>query len=268
MKSFSLFFALMVFYISSIVAQSIPGVGYTVDVLPTNVGGKAELKRIFEQEIQYPAAALKDKKGGKVTVNFTIKADSTTEKASVTGFGVPEVDAEAYRIFRLIQWVPAVKNGKYVSANWSVNFDFDPSKYSKICRSRGFTEPQFIKGEEIDTSLTITRDPDQIAMYPEGQYALQDFIKANLEYPRQAQLSNLQGKVVLTFVVETTGLVTNIGVLHSVAGGCDQEAIRVLEMIKWYPAKKNGKFVRSQMSFPFYFILNDEFKDNSAGEQK
>jgi protein TonB len=105
-------------------------------------------------------------------------------------------------------------------------------------------------------------------MYQKGNYALQDFIKDNLEYPKQAQISNIQGIVVLQFVVEPSGLVTNIGVSKTVGGGCDQEAIRVLQMIKWYPAKKNGKLVRSQMTFPFYFVLNDEFRDNSGGEQK
>ena len=79
---------------------------------------------------------------------------------------------------------------------------------------------------------------------------------------------SIQGTVVLRFVVEPSGLVTNIGIAKAVGGGCDQEAIRVLQMIKWYPAKKNEKLVRAQMTFPFYFILNDEFRDNSGGEQK
>jgi protein TonB len=74
--------------------------------------------------------------------------------------------------------------------------------------------------------------------------------------------------VVLRFVVEPSGLMTNIGVKNYVGGGCEEEAIRVLQLIKWYPAKKNDQLVRVEMTYPFYFILNDEFKDNSLGEQK
>ena len=104
--------------------------------------------------------------------------------------------------------------------------------------------------------------------YEKGNFALQDFIKENLEYPRQAQLSNIQGTVVLSFIVEPSGLMTNIGVRNSVGGGCNEEAVRVLQLIKWYPGKHNEKLSRIKMTFPFYFILNEEFKDNSSGEQK
>lgn len=243
-------------------------VHFNVDVLPTNVGGKFEFKRVFEQELIYPMDMLKDKVGGKVTVNFSIHKDSSIHDFRLISSGFPALDAEAKRIFRKFQWVPAVKQGMYVGAPWTVTFEFNPSKYSRICRDRGFVEPQYLKDEQVDTSLVIHTNPEQFPMYPKGNFALQDFVKANLEYPRQAQLSNIQGTVVLRFVVEPTGLVTNIGVEKSVGGGCDIEAGRVLELIKWYPAKHNGKLVRAQMTFPFYFILNDDFKDNTAGEQK
>jgi TonB family protein len=172
------------------------------------------------------------------------------------------------RILKLFQWVPAVKDGQYVSAKWSETFNFVPGKYAKICRERGFQKFRYLTNVKIDKSGTLYKNPDQLPMYQKGNYALQDFIKENLEYPRQARLSNIQGTVVLRFVVEPSGLVTNIGIQKSIGGGCDQEAVRVLQMIKWYPGKKDDKLVRAQMTFPFYFILNDEFRDNSGGEQK
>lgn len=249
-------------------SQIISGIGYTVDVLPSNVGGKSEFKRVFEQELIYPENLLKNKIGGKVVMNFALKKDSAISSVTFVSSGVTELDVEAGRIFKLYQWVPAIKSGQYITANWSCTFEFNPGKYSKICRERGFIKMEYIKDETIDSSGKIIKEPEQFPMYPKGNYALQDFIKANLEYPHQAQASNLQGTVVLRFVVEPSGLVTNIGVDKSVGGGCDQEAVRVLQMIKWYPAKNNGKLVRAQMTFPFYFILNDEFKDNASGEQK
>lgn len=243
-------------------------IAFTVDAFPGNVGGKAEFKRIFEQELLYPEHLLKDKTERKVIINFTLRKDSTVTDIKLTGCGEPALDAEAKRIFRLYQWVPAIKEGKYVSTNWSATFEFEPKKYAKICRERGYQRMLYLPGEQIDTSGSIYRDPDQPAMYQKGVYALQDFIKENLEYPRQAQLANIQGIVMLRFVVEPSGLVTNIGVEQSVGGGCDQEAIRVLQLIRWYPGKKNEKIARVQMSFPFYFILNNEFRDNSGSEQK
>ena len=244
------------------------GPGFNVDILPTNVGGKTEFKRVFEQELIYPSSSLKKKIGGKVTFNFTILKDSTVTNLVASESGAPDINIEAMRIFKLYQWVPAIKSGQYVNTNWNVTLDFNPDKYAKICRDRGFQKFKYLPKTKIDSSGIVYKNPDQFPMYQKGNYALQDFIKENLEYPRQAQLSNIQGTVLLRFVVEPSGLVTNIGMETSIGGGCDQEAMRVLELIKWYPGKHEDKLVRVQMTFPFYFILNEEFKDNSAGEQK
>jgi TonB family protein len=182
--------------------------------------------------------------------------------------GDKEIDAEAIRIFNLFEWVPAIKEGRYIDAPWSVTFNFDPTKYAKICKQRGYVNFKYLPDNLVDTSATIYAVGAPMPAYEKGNFALQDFIKENLEYPRQAQMSNIQGTVVLSFIVEPSGLMTNIGVQNSVGGGCNEEAIRVLQLIKWYPGKHNEKLSRIKMTFPFYFILNEEFKDNSSGEQK
>ena len=242
--------------------------GFTVDVFPTNVGGKAEFKRVFEQEMVFPEKALKNKYYEKVTINFVIKKDSSVSDVKLAMRGDKETNAEALRVFSLYQWVPAIKEGQYVDANWSVSFEFDPAKYAKICKKRGYEKFKYLANEKIDSTGKIYSTGVQMPAYEKGNFALQDFIKENLEYPRQAQLSNLQGTVLLSFIVEPSGLMTNIGVVKSVGGGCDLEAIRVLEQIKWYPGKHDDKLARIKMTFPFYFILNEDFKDNAAGEQK
>ncbi|MCW3085254.1 MAG: TonB family protein [Bacteroidetes bacterium] len=263
---------------------------FNVESLPTNVGGKPEFKRMFEQELVYPKNALAHNVDGKVTISFTIKKDSSTadvvitESPAITLQSNPdklaqpamiaamksakELEAEALRLFKFYEWVPAVKSGAYVSTKWNVTFDFESGKYDKICKERGFKQVKYLPKMQVDSSFKVYTVADQMPMYQKGNFALQDFIKANLEYPRQAQLSNIQGTVMLSFTVEPSGLPTNIGVIKSVGGGCDQEAIRIIEMIKWYPAKIGDKLVRGRMTFPIYFVLNDDFKDNSAGEQK
>lgn len=251
------------------------GLGYTfaqetfnVDVLPTNVGGKAEFKRVFEQELIYPKKSLAQKVDGKVTITFTVLKDSTVKDVLVTETPSADLADEAMRIFKYYLWVPAMKNGVYVNTNWSVAFHFDSGKYDKICKERGFRQVKYLPKMKVDSSLVIHKTAEQMPMYQKGTFALQDFIKENLEYPRQAQLSNIQGTVVVGFVVEPSGLPTNIGIVKSVGGGCDQEAARIIEMIKWYPAKNGDQLIRAYMTLPIYFVLNEEFKDNSAGEQK
>ncbi|HEY0030539.1 MAG TPA: energy transducer TonB [Bacteroidia bacterium] len=239
-----------------------------VDVLPTNVGGKSEFKRVFEQELVYPESSLKNKVGGTVTINFEIRKDSAVSNVKMVSCGVSELDKEAMRIFKLYLWVPAIKEAEYIGTNWSVAFVFDPAKYSKICKARGYANFPYLTDVKMDTTGRIYKSGVQMPAYGKGNFALQDFIKENLEYPRQAQLSNIQGTVVLNFVVEPSGLMTNISVEKSIGGGCDQEAIRVLQLIKWYPGKHDESIARVKMNFPFYFVLNEDFKDNTAGEQK
>lgn len=264
MKKIVLISLLLIQITGKITAQE----SFNVDATPTNVGGKSEFKRVFEQELIYPKAALAKKLDGKVTLSFTVKKDSTISDITVVESPSKDLEKEALRLLNYYQWVPAVKEGKYVSTKWSVSFHFDSGKYDKICRERGFRQVKYLPKMKVDSSLTIYKNAEQMPMYQKGTFALQDFIKENLEYPRQAQLSNIQGTVMLSFIVEPSGLPTNIGILKSVGGGCDQEAIRILEMIKWYPAKNGDTLVRAYMTFPIFFVLNEDFKDNSAGEQK
>lgn len=250
------------FLISDIFGQ----IGYNVDVLPSNIGGKTEMRRFFKQELKYPRLALENKEGGDVILDFIIHADSSVSDIKIRKSVSPAIDAEALRLFKLLQWSPAFKNNQPVTSNWSTTFSFEPGKYDKICKERGFVSFTYIAA--ADTSGNIEKLPQQAPMYVEGIFALKEFIKANLEYPRQAMISDLQGVVVLSFVVEPSGLVTNIGVKKSIGGGCDEEAIRVLKLIKWYPAKKNNLLVRAEQTYPFYFVLNDDFKDNTISNQK
>lgn len=260
----SVFIILCLAALSSGFAQS----ALNADIPPVNIGGKEEFKRVFEQELIYPKASLARKVDGKVTISFVVNADSTVEDAKAVESPAKDLEKEALRIFKYYQWVPAVKNGQYVRTSTTVSFNFDSGKYHKICKERGFTQFKYLPKMKVDTSFTVYKKAEQMPMYQAGTFALQDFIKQNLEYPRQAQLSNIQGTVVVRFVVEPSGLPTNIGIEKSVGAGCDQEALRIIQMIKWYPAKNDETLVRAQMTYPIYFVLNEDFKDNSAGEQK
>ena len=106
------------------------------DTPPSNVGGKGEFKRVFEQELMYPEKLLADKTIRKVTINFKINRDSSVTDLKTISSGEQYIDAEAKRIFKLYQWVPSVKDGKNVTTNWSTTFEFDPKKYAKICKQR------------------------------------------------------------------------------------------------------------------------------------
>ena len=73
-----------------------------------------------------------------------------------------------------------------------------------------------------------------------------NYLLNNLSYPESAKLGEISGTVRLSFVVETDGAISNIIVENTVGGGCDNEAIRLMEGTHWIPAVKDGKYVRSR----------------------
>lgn len=92
---------------------------------------------------------------------------------------------------------------------------------------------------------------------PQGDMAsMLKWIAKNLEYPESALNNGVQGQVVLKFVVEKDGSVTDIQVMKKVDPALDKEAVRVLnKMPKWTPGKQRGKPVRSRFTLPVRFKL-------------
>ena len=87
--------------------------------------------------------------------------------------------------------------------------------------------------------------PDKKAMYPGGKLALAKFLKDNVKYPAEAKTAKTKGTVIVSFIVEKSGALTNIEVAYGIGKGCDAEALRVVrKMPKWYPGSVGGKPVR------------------------
>lgn len=98
--------------------------------------------------------------------------------------------------------------------------------------------------------------PDQPAEYPGGESEKIKFMVSELKYPALAKEYAIQGMVVVKFVVEKDGSITNIQIVRDIGGGCGKEVVRNIErMPRWKPAKKNGLPVRSWQTFPFRFML-------------
>ena len=97
---------------------------------------------------------------------------------------------------------------------------------------------------------------EKIAEFPGGTKELMTFLRSNIKYPEKALKKNIEGKVILQFVVKKNGSIKDIVVTRSVHPLLDAEAIRVVKkMPKWKPAEVNGKAVNSRYTLPFLFHL-------------
>lgn len=113
-----------------------------------------------------------------------------------------------------------------------------------------------VKEEEEVVEMEIFTVVESMPGYPGGDATRMQFLQENIKYPQMARESGIQGTVYVTFVVETDGRVTDVRVLRGIGGGCDEEAIRVIQLMpKWVPGKQRGKPVRVQFNMPIKFTL-------------
>ena len=111
----------------------------------------------------------------------------------------------------------------------------------------------------VDDELILGAFSEVDPEFPGGIEALFKFITDNLKYPQLALENAIQGRVYISFVVETDGSISNVRVLRDIGGGCGVEAKRVVEMMpKWIPGRQGGKPVRTQYNLPVNFVLPED----------
>ena len=97
---------------------------------------------------------------------------------------------------------------------------------------------------------------EQMPQFPGGPNALFEYLSKNIKYPVVAEENGIQGRVIVTFVVERDGSITDVKVAKSVDPSLDKEAMRVVKsMPHWIPGKQNGSAVRVKYTVPVTFRL-------------
>ena len=95
-----------------------------------------------------------------------------------------------------------------------------------------------------------------------GSNAFGTFLARTIRYPQIARQNNVQGRVIISFVVEMDGSLSDVKVAKGVGSGLDQEALRIIKVSpNWMPGMQNGKRVRVAYSVPISFtLINDDNK--------
>ena len=92
--------------------------------------------------------------------------------------------------------------------------------------------------------------------FPDGIEAMIQFISNNIQYPADAQKQKVDGRVLVNFVVEKDGSITEVKVIKPTFPSLDAEAVRVVKaMPKWKPGYQKGQAVRVQFTMPINFSL-------------
>jgi len=149
-------------------------------------------------------------------------------------------------------------------------------------RTPAYTEPSAIvktNAQDIKKDLTVSatdtlnKDNSQVfaaveqaPSFPGGTDAFYEFLARNTIYPAEMRANNIQGKVIVTFVVEKDGSLSNVRALKGPGYGANEEAVRVVSLSpRWTPGNQNGRAVRVQFTTAIMFSLADATTGEVAG---
>lgn len=131
----------------------------------------------------------------------------------------------------------------------------DADKFKAVVEQVVVKEPEPEKPKEEEIFVAV----EQQAEFPGGQAALMSWLSKNIHYPETAAMNDVQGRVIVRFVVEKDGSIGQVSVVKGVDKDLDREAIRVVKkMPKWQSAKNNGVTVRSYFTLPVTFKLQQQ----------
>lgn len=227
-----------------------------------NHGGKPELKRFLQQEMQYPAPAYKNKTQGTVELVFAVDSKTgLTSQIKVVKSVSKELDAEAIRLYKLLLFKPSAYKGSKVTTYCSLKMKFSIKTYDKYCKRRGYQSvelenPQFDYSNEIYTSKKVDLSPKVV--FDDTLMTVGNFISRNLKYPKGTLELNIKGVVKFSFIVEPSGRITNINPVKVLGGGATKEAERILKLLNWEAGMEDGRYVRVAKEFEVNFNLSND----------
>ena len=187
-------------------------------------------------------------------LSFVVDTDGSIQDIKVLrGIG-GGADEEAVRVVaRSPKWKPAIKNGVPAKAAYTIPIGF--SLTGKLPVNPNIN-PNGTVSIPRPNNLEIKNfaDVDVLPEFAGGIEGWARYLTANLKYPELARKNNITGRVILEFIVEKDGALSNIKVLRGIGGGADEEAVRVLNAApNWKPGILNGRPVRVKYTMPIFF---------------
>lgn len=218
-------------------------------------GGMPGLMKYLSANIRYPEAAHKAGTQGRVTVQFVVGKDGSIGNVGILRGVDPNLDAEAIRVISSMpKWKPGTQKGEPVNVKYTVPvmFRLTPEPVEKIDEMIvvGYRNPDApVTGEVYEVA-------DKMPEFPGGMTGLMQHLSKNIRYPAEAHTNNIQGRVVVSVIINTDGKATNAQIVQGVAPSLDAEALRVATtMPDWTPGTKDGKPVNVKYTFPVVFRL-------------
>jgi TonB family protein len=218
-----------------------------VEQPPAFPGGIKAFGEFLGRNTRYPKEAREKNIQGKVIVSFVVEKDGSLTGLKVMRPISADLDEEALRVLKLSpRWNPGIQNGHKVRVHYSVPIQFALA-------------PDNVASTNVNAksdSGPVYSSVEQAPGFPGGEKAFGQYLANNVKYPAKARENKTQGRVIVTFVVEADGSLTNARVIRGIGDGADEEALRVINASpKWTPGMQDGKKVKVQYTVPISFSL-------------
>lgn len=129
---------------------------------------------------------------------------------------------------------------------------FDPVEFEDEELLEEKEEPINQNADDPETLRMV----EELPKYPGGMVEFMKWLTKNLQYPSAALRSKIQGKVMVSFIVNTDGTISDIKVVQKAHRLLDAEALRVARLMpKWEPGKDHGKVCRAMVAIPIVFEI-------------
>lgn len=209
-----------------------------LDKMPEFPGGQKAMMQWLNHNIQYPKDAIDAKIEGRVIVSFIVEKDGSISNAEVKKGVYESLDKEALRVINAMpKWKPGMENGQPARARFFVPISF---KTQKSAEEEG----------------KVFEYLDNMPEFPEGGKAMMEWLSQNIQYPKEAVDGKIEGCVMISFVIEKDGSVSNAKVIRGIDESLDNEALRVVNaMPNWKPGMQDGQPARARFNIPISFKL-------------
>lgn len=247
------------------------------ETMPSFQGGDLNTFRAWVQEnVRYPAEAVKNNIQGRVVLTFVVGKEGNIAQIQTIQTPDKSLSEEAQRVIASSpKWKPGEQRGEKVNVKYTLPVDF----------RMGATTQAEVQGSAIREIGDKDDQPFLIAetmpMFPmqEGDNpgygdlnTFRAWVQKNVKYPAKAFENAEQGRVVLSFVIEKDGSVSNIEILQTPGSLFSEEARRVIASSpKWKPGAQRGQTVRVKYTLPVDFKITaktqDAAKEDTTGEK-
>ena len=240
-----------------------------VERMPEFHGGEKELQRFIQENMRYPAMEKSNDIQGRVYLKFIVNKDGSLSDITVMKSVSPGLDKEAVRLAKSFPpFKPGMQQGKPVKVEYILPIIFRlPSEDKEVTREEVIS----IREEPVIAEAPAVSEPkvfkivEQMPEFPGGDEALMKLIQRNMQYPDMEKANDIQGRVIMGFIINEDGSVSDIMVKKRVSPGIDKEAIRLIRMLpNFKPGRQQGKAVKVEYFLPIMFKIPTQEKEVAA----